>query len=228
MNGSNFSKFFFILFACIFHLQGYTTTTSIALPIMYEPIAIGTYPGVIILHTSAGLYSHETDYAQMLAKHGYVAAVVNYFAEGGQDNIINAYDELKKNPKVIGHKIGVVGFSRGAYTGINQIAVWGESRTVDAIVSYYIGPSLNIPIQNLPPMLFLHGYEDNNVNPEKILQYCAMQKSEGRICEVELYENGKHAFDHPQARLGGYSEKITSEANKKALDFLDYYLKDRH
>jgi carboxymethylenebutenolidase len=216
---------FLALLAFMSQLCGCTTSSSVAAPYIYEPPAAGSYPGVIILHTSAGLYSHETDYAQMLTRQGYVTAVIDYFAEGGVGNIAKAYDELKKNPKVSGQRIGLVGFSRGAYTGINQVAIWGNDRPVSAIVSYYIGPSLKIPNQNIPPILFLHGDEDNNVNPEEILKYCDFQKAGGRVCQVQIYAHGRHAFDHRQARLGGYNEELTNLANKKAIEFLNYYLK---
>lgn len=217
-----------MVFALITQLWGCATHTSTAVPYIYEPTANGSFPGIIILHTSAGLYSHETEYAQMLTKRDYVTAVADYFAEGGPENIAKAYDELRKNPRVAGQRIGVVGFSRGAFTGINQIAAWDDRRPVSAIVSYYIGPSLDIPNQNLPPILFVHGDEDNNVDYKKILQFCDLQKMRGHICQVEIYEHGRHAFDHPQARLGGYSENISNMANKRAFEFLDTYLKDDH
>ena len=216
------------VFSLIAQLLGCSTPNSIAVPYLYEPTIAGTYPGVIVLHTSAGLYSHETEYAQMLVREGFVTAVVDYFAEGGVENIAKGYEELRKNAKVAGQRIGVVGFSRGAYTAMNQTAIWDNSNPVSAIVSYYIGPSLPAPNQALPPILFLHGDEDNNVNPEKILQYCDLQKLKGNVCQVEIYKNGRHAFDHPQARLGGYNEEITKKANNIAIEFLNKYLKNSY
>lgn len=211
----------------IFQLSGCLSFSSSSTPYIYEPANLGSVPGVIILHTSAGLYSHETDYAQMLTRNGYVTVVADYFAEGGVDNIAIACDMLRKNPKVADQRIGIVGFSRGAFTGINQIPVLDDSCPVSAIVAYYIGPSLEIPEQVTPPLLFLHGNEDNNVDPKNILQFCDLQIQNGYICEVEIYERGRHAFDHPQARLGGYNEEITRAANKRAFEFLDFFLKDR-
>jgi dienelactone hydrolase len=219
-------KVFLIAFACIAQLCGCSTRSTIAVPYVFEPPIKGSYPGVIILHTSAGLYSHETDYAKMLTQRGYVTAVVDYFAEGHAENITKAYEILDKNPQVAGSRIGMVGFSRGAFTAISQIAVWGDTKQVSAIVSYYIGPSLNVTDTNLPPILFLHGDEDNNVDADKILQFCSTQKARGKVCEVEIYKHGRHAFDHPMARLGGYNEVITKQANIKAIEFLDRYLKN--
>jgi len=219
-------KVLLTIFALILQLSGCSTPSKIAVPYVYTPANVGTYPGVIILHTSASLYSHETDYAQMLAKQGYVTAVVDYFAEGGAENITKAYDTLRKNPQVAGSTIGMVGFSRGAFTALNQLEIWGDSRPVSAIVSYYIGPTLNSTQRKLPPILFLHGDEDNNTAVEKIQLFCAAQKSLGGICDVEIYQHGRHAFDHPMARMGGYNEEITKKANIRAIDFLDRYLKN--
>jgi dienelactone hydrolase len=219
-------KVFVVAFALIAQLCGCSTTSTTAVPYVFEPPIKGSYPGVIILHTSAGLYSHETDYAQILTQRGYVTAVVDYFAEGHADNITKAYEMLSKNPQVAGNRIGMVGFSRGAFTAINQMGTWGDSKPISAMVSYYIGPSLNMTDNNLTPILFLHGDEDNNVDADKILKFCATQKARGRVCEVEIYKHGRHAFDHPMARLGGYNEEITKQANIKAIEFLDRYLKN--
>ena len=219
-------KVFLIALAFISQLCGCSTTSTIAVPYVFEPPTRGSYPGVIILHTSAGLYSHETDYAQLLTQRGYVTAVVDYFAEGRAENITKAYEMLSINPQVAGSRIGMVGFSRGAFTAINQLAIWGDAKPVSAIVSYYIGSSLNTTDSNLPPILFLHGDEDINVDADKIHQFCSTQKARGRICEVEIYQHGRHAFDHLMARLGGYDEVITKQANIKALEFLDRYLKN--
>lgn len=219
-------KVILVVLALITQLLGCSTPSQIAVPHVYQPPQPGSYPGVIILHTSAGLYSHETDYAQMLTRQGYVTAVVDYFAEGGVDNISKAYDVLRKNPQTAGQKIGVVGFSRGAFSVLDQIAAWGNSRPVSAIVAYYVGPKLNMTDSKLPPILFLHGDQDNHVDPKQIQLFCKAQKSLGGICEVEIYQDGRHAFDHPLARMGAYNEEITKRANIKALDFLNQYLKN--
>jgi dienelactone hydrolase len=195
-------------------------------PFTFTPQAEGAFPGVLILHTSAGLYSHEIEYAKMLTEQGYVTVVVNYFADGGLDNINKGYELLASNPKVIGKPIGIVGFSRGGLMAVNKaIELQQQGKTIDAIVAYYLGPKFDPGVKNLPPILFLHGELDNNINPQVFINFCNLQKQEGRTCEIEVFPGGKHAFDHPQAQLGGYDPVITEKANKLAFQFLNKYLK---
>jgi len=196
-------------------------------PFTLVPQAEGTFPGVLILHTSAGLYSHEIDYANMLTEQGYVTVVVNYFADEGLSNINKGYELLASHPKVKGKPIGMVGFSRGGLMAVNKtIELQQQGKKIDAIVAYYLGPKFDPSVKNLPPILFLHGELDNNINPEVFIGFCNLKKQEGSICEVEVFPGGKHAFDHPQAQLGGYDLVITEEANKLAFQFLNKYLKE--
>lgn len=193
----------------------------------FAPESKGTFPGVLILHTSAGLYSHEFEYAKMLTEQGYVTVVVNYFAEGGLDNINKGYELLATHPKVKGKPIGIVGFSRGGLMAVNKtVELQQQGKKVDAIVAYYLGPKFDPSVTNLPPILFLHGELDNNINPEVFVNFCNVQKQQGKTCEVEVFPGIKHAFDHPQAQLGGYNPVAAEKANELALKFLKKYLKE--
>ncbi len=163
----------------------------------------------------------------MLTKQGYVTVVVDYFADGGLDNINKGYDLLASHPQVKGQPIGIVGFSRGGLMAVNKtVELQQQGKRVDAIVAYYLGPKFDPSVKNLPPILFLHGELDNNINPTVFVNFCNLQKQEGRVCDVDVFPGGKHAFDHPQAQLGGYDPVITEKANILAFQFLHQYLKE--
>lgn len=197
-------------------------------PNIIEPKEAGKYPAVIVLHTHSGLSVPEVEYADFLANNGYVAAVVDYYKTGGTDNVKAAYDLLIKNPKVNPEKIGIVGFSKGAKIGLEQItweARFGH-RKYAAIVSYYIGPNLPMTSEYLPPVLFLHGDLDVYVSESAIDSFCKSQKNRNRQCESVIYKNVKHAFPRMYSKYNGYDASATKDAEAQTLKFFNQYLKN--
>jgi dienelactone hydrolase len=197
-------------------------------PNVIEPKEAGKYPGVIVLHPHSGLFPPEFEYADFLARNGYVAAVVDYYKPGGTDNIKVAYDLLIKNPKVDPKKIGIVGFSKGAKIGLEQ-STWESRfghRKYSAIVSYYIGPNLPTSYEHLPPVLFLHGELDVYVSKASIDGFCRSQKNNGRVCDAVIYPNVKHAFPRRYSNYNGYNAAAEKDAEARTLKFFNQYLKN--
>jgi dienelactone hydrolase len=194
---------------------------------LFAPSDKGSYPGVIVLHTSGGLYAHETDYARSLRDRGYVVAVVNYFAKGGVDNIDRAYDALRNHPSVGNNRIGMVGFSLGARVAMERTTYYHSSdkREIYAIVSYYIGPQLGFANYTAPPTLFLQGEFDVYVKPLLISNHCVSQNKAGITCEVIEYKGIKHAFDQARTKYDGYDKRTEDDAFRKTVNFLGKYLR---
>lgn len=195
---------------------------------VFTPSVTGTYPGVIVLHTSGGLSSHETGYARQVSNQGYVVAVVDYFAHPGTiDNIDLAYIALRDHPKVGNNRIGMVGFSLGAKYAIDRADLYRRfyKRDVSAIVSYYIGPSLGFVKEIPAPTLFLQGELDVYMKPETLRQHCESNKVPNVPCEVVEYKGTRHAFDQSTTKYNGYDGRARSDAYKRALNFLDTHLR---
>lgn len=213
--------------AFVLTLTGCVTAAGVnGVPHVFLPSGSAKLPAVIVLHTHGGVYSHEIDYARMLTEHGFAAAVVDYHAKGGTDNIKKAYDLLATSPRIDPNRIGMVGFSNGAMYGMSSADFMNkfEGKNVRALVSYYIGSSLRGSSEHLPPMLFLHGDLDKYVSPAAISDLCKFQKSNGKVCESVIFPNTKHAFDQPRTEYHGYDAKVADEANKLALAFLKNHL----
>lgn len=95
----------------------------------------GKGPGVLVLHAWWGLNDFFKQFCDRLAREGFVAlapdmfsgTVVHTIAEAEQHLhdfdeantaapiVLDAVDELSRNPAVVGKGLGVVGFSMGAY-----------------------------------------------------------------------------------------------------------------
>jgi len=195
---------------------------------VYTPPDKGNYPAVIIFHSKGGLSSHEENYARLLSKQGYITMTVNMFGGGGT-NITDGYEHLIRNPNVDPNRVGLIGFSQGARAALNfgsRLSIMRSEFQISAIVSFYVGNALVPWIQSIkhPPVLFLHGDQDRELQPAEITNYCKIQRESGTICEYHIYEGAKHAFDR-QSVYGGKNIKVTKDARQRALTFLDKYVK---
>ena len=209
-------------------VSAFTGCASVpGVPHVFTPSGKGPFPGVIVLHTKGGVTGHIVDYARSLSQNGYITAVVDFWAQGGVDNIAKGYDYLSTQPTLSIGRIGLVGFSRGSSEAL-KFSIYSHrftERRIGAIVSYYIGPDVGSTFEWHPPILFLHGSLDVHVSPEQIKLFCSNQRKLGTLCEAEIYEGIKHAFDQPRSEYNGYDAATDSIAFKKALSFLDKYLK---
>jgi dienelactone hydrolase len=183
-------------------------------------------PGVIVLPTSGGVH-HETAYAAGLSRQGFQVVIADYHQRGGTDNITEAYDVLRKDPRV--GKIGMVGFSRGAVMGANHAFFLNENsnRKIDAIVSFYIGPTTPHSSTSILPLLFLQGEMDNYVSPKQLIQFCNHLDSSGKRCQVKEFKGVGHAFDQIRTLPGysGFNSNATGESYELTIEWLNRWLK---
>jgi dienelactone hydrolase len=207
----------------------------------YKPETPGKHPGLLILHTKGGLQAHEHDYASQIAKHGYVAVVVDYMSGSGNSlgnsyRIYDAYQYLKTLPEVDPERIGAVGFSLGPRYALSiasdtngPILSTGEqvNPKIKAVVSYYVG-YLRLGVGevggNLEAILFLHGDKDIETPAEDVERFCKKAIVSNIACEFEIYKNTYHAFTHASS-YRGYDSNVSKKAFIRSVRFLDKYLK---
>ncbi len=217
-------------FHLVFILYLASITVSAAAPgggKVYAPSKQGRYPAVIVLHTKGGLRDDEGDFARRLSKQGYVALTVDYFS--GSNNIAKGHDYLKTHPKVDPNRVGLVGFSMGGRMALDfssDVPTMSPGHRISGIVNYYIGnhiPPWPESVEH-PPVLFLHGDRDQELHPNFILNYCKIRKQRGAVCEAHIYKGVYHAFDR-QSVYGGWDGRARADAWKRAVAFLDKYVK---
>lgn len=118
---------------------------------LYPGLGDGPHPGVLVLHGGGGAGGYETEYAALLAEHGYTVLCVAYFGAPGVTDTLHeiplstfadAADWLLDRPDVRGERVGVVGFSRG---GEASLLVGSYLDVAGPVVSYvpscYVWPA---------------------------------------------------------------------------------------
>ena len=230
-------KIFVVLIIALVVGACQTTGNGIKLPddsilesYLYKPPGKGPYPAVIVLHHKGGLTEDIKTYARSLSEKNFVTIAIDYYSGGGwlSHKVGAAYDYLQKLPEVDPKRIGMLGFSRGALEG-TRVAIDFQNeypvRPLGALVSYYIGRGVDGPSSDLPPILFLHGDNDIETFWKAGVDICDELKRMGKICEAKIYENTNHAFTH-SSQYGGYDSRVSADAFKRTVDFLNKYLRN--
>ncbi|MBB3693525.1 alpha/beta hydrolase [Sphingomonas sp. BK580] len=90
------------------------------------------------------------------------------------------------------HRVGVLGFSAGAYLAAD-LAIGDAASRPDFVGLIYGG--LRTPVLADAPPAFIAGAADDEYQPnDPVLLYTAWRKA-GAIAELHLYERGGHGFD---------------------------------
>ncbi len=198
---------------------------------LHRPSGKGPYPAVIVLHHSRGLTDDIKDFSYELSGEGYVTLALDFETGGGwlDSNVAAAYDYLQRLSKVDARRIAFVGFSKGARLGMEMAIFWKNDyplRPIRAFVSYYVGNSIDVlPTPDLPPILFLHGDSDPEVDAKLIVAFCEEQKQLDKICEAKILRGTTHAFTR-KTSYGEYDHQATVDAYKRTVAFLNKHLRD--
>ena len=202
-----------------------TAFTSGGMRIAVERIAApggGRRPAILVLHPSDGVAgsgaSYVRGYAQELASHGYVAYVVHYFDRTGDTRtddpredaefrvwtatLEDAVTFAEHDPHVTPGRIGVFGYSLGAWMGL---ALGAEDRRVGAVVGIGSGffDALRPTVRRMPPTLLLHGEADDVVPLARARAVDSTLRQLHVPHELVVYPGQKHGFDgskDPDAR----------------------------
>lgn len=158
---------------------------------LFLPPGRGPFPAALVLHTRGGLSAHTLLEAQWLASQGFVAYAPDYFTPLGLDPItfdrasfmarqsvaardllVGALSCLRERGDVDPGRVGIVGFSLGAYLGL-MLAARSDVNAVAAWYSTYAGSPFSTPAQ-IPftqlagavqrPLLITHGVADQEVS----------------------------------------------------------------
>jgi dienelactone hydrolase len=151
---------------------------------VYVPEGKGQrHPAAIVLHGSGGVHSMSMEvserYAEALANRGIAAYVVHYFDATGTfiaslatetreywnwvRVVHDAVTWVRARPEVRLGRVGLFGFSMGAYVAVGAAATNPRvSRVV--LVSGGLEPGVADSIRLFPPALLLHGMDDDVVS----------------------------------------------------------------
>ena len=208
------------------------------------PSTAGAHPAIVMLHGLApkglGDEYHEQRCID-LAADGYFTEFIEYYSQTdvpalGETGKIRAdfpiwlgeidagLDAMKQNPAIDGRRIGMLGFSMGAFLSLSTGAL--EPDKIAAIVEYYGGLS---PLQSqqaadMPPVLILHGSDDKLVNVSQAHTLDDLLTSFHRPHEMHIYPGANHGFNYPGA--GPWADpSAAADSWQRTVAFFDAHLK---
>ena len=204
----------------------------------YLPESDGKHPAVLALYGSGGGVSGMSGPATMLAEQGFAVFVLHYFDRTGTTQVADkptifrnfpawgktvwdAISYIEKHQQVDAQRIGLLGFSLGAYLALSVATV--DSR-VKAVVEFFGGlpKEMRFFMQRLCPVLILHGEADVTVPVQEAYDLQNLMEKKGIAYEIKVYPGVKHGFDAETWRDAGLrslqflQKHVAAESNKEA------------
>lgn len=188
------------------------------------------HPAVLALHGSGGDFSGLAAPATRLAEHGFATYVLHYFDRTGHPEVNDkptilrhfpawgktvwdAISHIEKLPEVDPKRIGLLGFSLGAYIALSVAAV---DPRVQAVAEFYGGfpREMKLFMRRLCPALILHGDADATIPVQEAYDLRDLLTKKQIPCEMKIYEGIGH----------GFPPEIWEDAQQRTLAFFQKYL----
>jgi carboxymethylenebutenolidase len=187
-------------------------------------------PAVIGLHGSGGGHASMADPSVLLAERGFAVYVLHYFDGTGTTEIDglqtifrhfpvwmktlwDAVSFVAHQPHVDPGRIGLLGFSLGAYLALSGAAI--DSR-IQAVVEFFGGmpKEMRLFMRRLCPVLILHGEQDKTVPVEEAYHLQKILEKKHIAYEMQIYPEVGH----------GFSGEIWRDARSRTVAFLEKHL----
>ena len=187
------------------------------------------YPAVISLYGSGGGHAGMMDPASLLASQGFAVYILHYFDRTGTSfadkeiifrhfpiwvkTLWDAISHVEKQPHVDPERIGLLGFSLGAYLSLSDAAV---DKRVRAVVEFFGGlpKEMRFFMRRFCPVLILHGEADTTVPVEEAYHLQKVLEKKNIPYEMQIYPGAGH----------GFSGDVWRDAGLRSLEFLKKYL----
>jgi len=197
----------------------------------YAPETNGQrFPAVIGLHGSGGGYPLVMVPGRVLAAQGFAVYVLHYFNRTGTTwvsdratilrhgpawvkTVWDAISFVGQQPQVDSERIGLVGFSLGAYLSLATASI---DHRVKAVVDFFGGfpKEMKFLMRRFCPVLILHGDADDTVPVSEAHYIAEMAQKKNVPYELKIYPGAGH----------GFSPEIMADASQRTLNFLRTYL----
>ncbi len=188
------------------------------------------FPAIIGLHGSGGGHTSMAEPASLLAAQGYAVYVLHYFERTGTTQIDglptiarnfpawmktlwDAVSFVATQPSVDPDRIGLLGFSLGAYLALSAAAI--DSR-VKIVVDYFGGfpKEMKLFMRRFCPVLILHGEQDATVPVAEAYHLQQILEKKQIPYEMKIYPGVGH----------GFSGEIWRDSGLRTLAFLNQHL----
>src|SRR5205807_2602007 len=187
------------------------------------------FPAVIGLHGSGGGHSSMAEPASSLAARGFAVYVLHYFDRTGtvevsrevifrhfpiwMKTLWDSVSFVSRQPHIDPERIGLLGFSLGAYLALSNAAI--DSR-IRVVVEFFGGlpKEMKFFMRRLCPVLILHGEADRTVPVQEAYDLQALLDKKGIPYGIKIYPGAGHGFDNDAWR----------DAGMRSLHFLQKFL----
>jgi len=197
----------------------------------YAPSANGQrFPAVIGLHGSGGGYPVVAEPARLLATQGFAVYVLHYFDRTGTEwvsdratilrhapawmkTVWDSISFVSRQPHVDSERIGLLGFSLGAYL---SLGIAGIDSRVKAVVDFFGGfpREMKLFMRRFCPVLILHGDADQTVPVSEAHGIAELAERKQVPYEIKIYPGVGH----------GFGQETMHDAAQRTLRFLQRYL----
>ncbi len=173
-----------------------------------KPDGKGTFPGIILLHGSIGFDKHYDDWAERLARWGYVALLLDSFGRRGQSSLSDppatraqdicyAKSYLSELPFVNPKLIGVIGWSQRGSSALaalcTRFASHQKKYPLSAVVTFY--PYCFKALAGLDfPLLILIGELDDRCPVALCMERMPRKRTPNEVI-LKVYPRAHHGFD---------------------------------
>src|SRR5712672_1793203 len=177
----------------------------------YLPNAGEKHPTVLALYGSGGGISGMNEPATMLAAQGFAVFVLHYFDRTGTTQVADkqtivrnfpswgktvwdAISHIEQRPQVDAQRIGLLGFSLGAYLALSVASV---DPRVKAVVEFFGGfpKEMRLFMRRLCPTLILHGEDDATIPVSEAHYLQKILEDKNIPHEIKIYPGVGHGFD---------------------------------
>jgi carboxymethylenebutenolidase len=201
----------------------------------FEPQADGKHPAVLVVHGSCGMTVRAKELRAIstsLAEKGYATFLVHYFDRTGMKEtsdlkeikkhfmnwlltIHDAVDYAARQDSVDRSRIGLLGFSLGAYL---SLAAGCTKSDIAAVVEINGGlpAALSGTVVKMPPVLIVHGEADKVVPVEEARSLEKLLKTHERPYDIILFKDQGHILqgdavaDATQHSLAFFSKHLST------------------
>lgn len=188
------------------------------------------FPAIVALYGSGGGHEGMSQPASMLAAQGFSVYVLHYFDRTGTEKVSDKATIIRNSPawlktlwdslnfvekqaQVDPERIGLLGFSLGAYLSLTFAAF--DSR-IKAVVEFFGGFPREVRpfMRRLCPVLILHGEADKTVPVQEAYDLKELLEKKKIAYEMQIYPDAGH----------GFSGEVWRDAGLRSLRFLQTYL----
>jgi dienelactone hydrolase len=199
---------------------------------VYLPKSTEKLPAVVALYGSGGGVEGMNEPATMLAAQGFAVFVLHYFDRTGTTQVADkqtifrnypawgktvwdAISHIEQHPQVDAKRIGLLGFSLGAYLALSVASV---DPRVKAVVEFFGGmpKEMRFFMRRLCPVLILHGEADPTVPVQEAYDLQNLLEKKEIPYEIKIYPSAGHGFRNGDWR----------DAGMRSLQFLRKCLAD--